>query len=401
MRRTMDTTQTSSTDTSGHRWQDRLIGLGQIGLIVVVIAVAIGINLLLSRSASGPGFVAQGRPDVAVEIVRPTVGSAPIVIEETGTVQVRAYVNLSPQVGGRVVEVSDNLAAGGTFNAGDVLFRIDPADYEFAWQQARANVLSAESALELELAEAETAMREWELVNPGEEIPALVARTPQIQQARAALASAEALLRDAETNLSRVDYSLPFEGRVVATSVVEGQTLAANQSYGQVYRLSALEVSVPLSVESLALLEPAVGRTARISIGNAGQIVEGQVVRQEAELDAQTRFATLIIGFDNTHALLPGAFVAAEIAGGMAERTMVLPAVAIGNGDRVWVVNDGLLAERVLDVVSAGDDEVIVRAFDIADGVVTTPLSSPTVGFPVSIVGETTAMSQQRDPASG
>lgn len=397
----MDTRQESSPDTTNHRLRDRLIGFGQIGLIVAVIAVAIGINMLLSRSASGPGFVAQGRPDVAVEVIRPTVGVAPIVIEETGTVQVRAYVNLSPQVGGRVVEVSDNLAAGGTFNAGDVLFRIDPADYEFAYEQARANVLSAESALELELAEAETAVREWELVNPGEEVPALVARTPQIRQARAALTSAEALLRDAETNLRRVEYSLPFEGRVVATSVVEGQTLAANQSYGQVYRLSALEVAVPLSVESLALLEPAVGRAARISIGSIGQVVAGKVVRQEAELDAQTRFATLIIGFDDTHALLPGAFVAAEIAGGMAERTMALPAVAIGNGGKVWVVEDGLLAERVLDVVSESDDEVIVRVFDIADGVVTTPLASPTVGFPVSIVGEATAMSMQRESASG
>lgn len=383
----MDSTQASSADTSAPRGRDRIVGLVQIGLIIVVIAVALGINVLLSRSASGPDRIAQGRSDVAVEVVRPAIQAAPILVEETGTVQVRAYVNLSPQVGGRVMEISDNLAAGGTFGAGDILFRIDPSDYEFARDQAYANVLSAESALELELAEAETAEREWQLVNPDEEIPALVARIPQIRQARATLASAQAVLEDAETNLSRVDYSLPFDGRVVSTSVVEGQTLAANQSYGEVYRFSALEVVVPVSMETLALLEPAVGRAASIRIGRAGEVARGRVVRQEAELDAQTRFATLIVGFDDPHALLPGAFVEAGIVGGVAEEAMILPAVALGDGGRVWVVEQGLLAERFPEVISQDDTEVVVRAFDIADGIVATPIAAPTVGFPVSIVG--------------
>ena len=258
-----------------------------------------------------------------------------------------------------------------------------------------------DEALELEQAEAETAEREWSLVNPGEEIPALVARIPQIRQANAALASARAVLRDAETNLSRVDYSLPFEGRVVSTTVVEGQTLAANQSYGQVYRLSALEVVVPVSLETLALLEPAVGRAAGIRIGSRGEVVEGEVVRQEAELDAQTRFATLIVGFEDTHALLPGAFVAAEIGGGVVDRAMVLPSVALGSGGRVWIVDNGLLAERFPEVISQDDDEVVVRAFDAADGVVTTPLAAPTVGFPVSIVGAQNREFDSNESSSG
>ena len=125
------------------------------------------------------------------------------------------------------------------------------------------------------------------------------------------------------------------------------------------------------------------------------------MIRQEAELDSQTRFATLIVGFEDPQMLLPGAFVEAEIAGGMAEQTMILPAVAIGNGGRIWVVEDGLLAERVPEIIAEGDDDVIVRAFDIADGVVTTPLAAPAVGFPVSIVGEPAAITLQSNPTSG
>lgn len=365
-----------------------VLGLIQIGLIVGVIVAALAVNMILSRNAGGPGRFAQGASDMAVEVVRPRAVQAPILVQETGTVQVRAYVNLSPQVGGRVREISPNLAAGGSFAAGETLFRIDPSDYRFAYEQARSNVETAQSALELEQAEAETARREWELVNPGEDIPALVARTPQIRQARAALASAESVLEAARTDLQRVDYSLPFEGRVVATSVAEGQTLAANQSYGQVYRLSALEVAVPVSAETLALLEPAAGRAATVRTGAAGQAFAGQVVRQEAELDAQTRFATLIVGFETAPPLLPGAFVDVTIDGGMAEDVMILPAASVGNGGRVWVVDGGVLALRDPAIVSQDDEEVMVRAFDTAEGVVVTPLASPAEDFPVTIVGE-------------
>lgn len=381
----MDTTPHASAQTDDRR--HRLVGLLQIGLIIGVILVALAVNMLLSRSASGPGRVAQGGRDIVVEVVVPEVRTEPIIVDETGTVQVRAYVNLSPQVGGRVIEVAPDLAAGGTFESGDVLFRIDPSDYAFARERARADVLSAESTLELELAEAETARREWELVNPGEEIPPLVARTPQIRQARAALASARAALEAAETDLRRVDYSLPFDGRVVSTSVAEGQTLAANQNYGQVYRLSALEIAVPVSIETLALLDPVVGRAARVKIGNASDTVRGEVIRQEAELDAQTRFATLIVGFDEAPRLLPGAFGEVEIDGGVVRDAVVVPPVAVGNGGRVWVVEQGVLQERRPTIIWQNDTEVVVRAFDVADGVVTTPLAAPAAGFPVRVVG--------------
>lgn len=384
----MDTTpDVSAEDNARRRRRSRLVGLVQIGLIVGVVVAALGINALLSRSASGPGRVAQQSRELAVETIVPEVHTQPILVEETGTVQVRAYVNLSPQVGGRVVEISPNLASGGTFEAGEVLFRIDSSDYEYAREQARSNVLSAESTLELELAEAETARREWELVNPGEEIPPLVARTPQIRQARAALASARAELEDAEIDLRRVDYSLPFAGRVVSTSVAEGQTLTANQNYGQVYRLSALEMAVPVSVETLELLDPVVGREARIRIGSASGPVSGEIIRQEAELDAQTRFATLIVGFDEPPRLLPGAFGDVEIDGGVVHDAMVLPPGALGNGGRVWVVEDGVLQERSPTMIMQNDTEVIVRAFDAAEGVVTTPLAAPSVGLAVRVLG--------------
>ena len=53
--------------------------------------------------------------------------------------------DLVPQVAGAVEWVSPALASGGFFDAGEVLLRIDPADYEVALESARAQVARAES----------------------------------------------------------------------------------------------------------------------------------------------------------------------------------------------------------------------------------------------------------------
>ena len=397
----MSTGDDTSTAKGGFR--TAITGGVQLFLVIAVVLVGLGVNrALMNTRPDAPTFEPQ-TAFPAVAVIRPSATEETIRVAETGTVQTRANVALAPQVGGRVVAVSPNLAAGGAFAANEELFAIDPTDLQLSERQARADLETAESALLLEQAEAETARREWRLVNGDEPIPALVAREPQIAQAKANVSAARARLADVRTDLGRTRYALPFDGRVVSTTIEPGQTLAANQSYGQAYNVEALEVVVPLSEDMLDLLEPAIGRAARVrrNAKDENDPASAHVVRVSAELDAQTRLAGIVLAFDEPPSLLPGAFVQVMITGDVLKHVFRMPADAVAAGDVMWVVDDGALGVRTPRVIARQADAVIVEAFDFADGVVITLPPGAREGMPVTVIAAEGAGAPERASAGG
>lgn len=369
---------------------DRLKGSLQIALVVGVLVAGVVINQVLARAATAPRQSVSGDGAVLVEVITPQPVSTPLIISEAGVAQSRNTIALTPQVGGLVIEVSPNLASGQLFEAGDVLFRVDPADYQAEVDRARADVSAAEADLRVERAEAQVANNEWQLVNPGEPIPDLVAREPQIARAEAAVESARARLQTAELNLSRVAYALPFRGRIVSTSVELGQTLAPNQSYGQAYASDSLEISVPINVSALARLEPAVGRSATIRVQARREVREypGEIIRVEAELDAQTRLGGLILRPIGPTDILPGTFVDVEIIGPQIDGALPVPEQAISEGLEVWIVQDGRLARRAVQPLGlTAEGDLLAAPFNYGDGIIISPLVAPTETTPARIVG--------------
>ncbi|MGB0370947.1 MAG: efflux RND transporter periplasmic adaptor subunit [Opitutales bacterium] len=366
----------------------------QIVLIIVVLVGGVAANFLLTRSHSGPGQSATGPDQLAVEVIRPESLAAPIRLEESGVVRARNNVGLTTQVSGQVIEVSPNLVSGGEFEAGEVLFKLDPADYQADVQQARADVSSAKANLQVERAEAEIAVDEWNLVNPGQPVPDLVARKPQIAQARASLESAQARLSSARLNLERVAFTLPFSGRIIETTVELGQRLSANQTYGQAYALDSLEVSVSIDANMLMALEGAAGREAVIRAGSRGFTREysGTLSRVEAELDRTTRLGGAIVTFDDPSGVIPGTFVNVEISGPVVEDALIIPELAMLEARYVWFVKEGRLKKQALEILGLHDEgELITAPFDFGEGIIVSPLIDPTESTPVKIINSEAA----------
>ena len=113
-------------------------------------------------------------------------------VETQGNVAPRTEISLVPQVSGKVIDVSPSLRSGGFFAEGDVLVKIEPRDFELQVVQRKAAVAQAKLRLELEQAEADSALRAWRREHGDEPADPLVLREPQLAEARAALASAGA-----------------------------------------------------------------------------------------------------------------------------------------------------------------------------------------------------------------
>ena len=357
-------------------------------------------------------FVATSKP--AVERERPetppplvTVIEArrtdvPLDVTSQGTVEPRTESTLVAQVAGRILSVSRDFAEGSFVREGQTLVRIDPDDYELAVQQARAQVATAETRLELEEAEAEVALQEWRELGRGEP-PALAAREPQVREARAALESARATLARARLDLERTTVEAPYTGRIRTQQADVGQFVSPGTPLATLFATDWAEVRLPVPKDQLAFLDLDLDRNrhdgtapeVRLSadIGGSRPTWIARVVRTGGVLDTRTRMLDVFARVDDPYgrrgkggAPLPmGLFVDAEIAGRVARDAVRAPRVALRPDGRLMVVDEeNRLRFRDVEVIRTEGDWVVVGS-GIEEGELlpVSPLETPVDGMRV------------------
>ena len=116
-------------------------------LPLLVIVIALGLTFALVKSRKIPKPLEAPYQGPLVETLELESSSRRVIVFGTGTAQPRQEVNITPQVRGRVSELSPHMVAGGRFREGDLLFAIESVDYELAIDLARASLAQAELEL--------------------------------------------------------------------------------------------------------------------------------------------------------------------------------------------------------------------------------------------------------------
>lgn len=348
--------------------------------------------LVVAVAVVGAAVMVAARPEVET---RPPEPLAPLVrvmtvtpedvrlsVRAQGTVTPRTESDLVPEVSGRVVWVSPALAAGGFFEEGDPLLRVDRAEYEIAVKRAEAAVAGAKSQLDLAR---RNLTRSRQLAREGV-VSATSHDDAQNAERLAAsrLAEAEAALAQARYDLERTEITAPFAGRVRDESVDPGQFVARGTPVGRIYAVDYAEVRLPVPDDDVAFLDlelgyrgeersaegPAVDLSARFA--GEEHRWQGRIVRTEGEIDPKSRMVHAVARVDDPYGrragderppLAVGMFVDAEIAGRSVPDAIVLPRAALRDGKRVLVVDgEDRLRIRDVEVMRAGRERVVLRA---------------------------------------
>lgn len=382
---------------------------------IVAGAIAVAFALVVFRPAPPRADPPDQTP--VVTTVPVVSWSEPLVVVGAGTVRPSAEIDVTPQVGGRVVFVSPDFQSGGRVAEGDLLVRIEDADYLNRVAQSRAQVAQDEVAVLQAEEEARIAADEFRRFQArngttGEPSP-LTLRQPQLAAARASLARAQAALADAELALQRTEITAPFDGVVRNESVDVGGIAAAGQSLGRIYASDVVEVVVPLSDADAGLLSgvwdlrAGTGdrrMPARVftELGAFRFAWDAYVDRAEAALDEQTRTIDVVVRVpapftpgsavdseDETGPpLLVGQFARVEMEGRSGDYHLI-PRPALRVDNEVWVVEDGRIRIVSVDVVQTRDEQVFVRG-DLSDGdaLVVSGTGLATNGMRVQVAGD-------------
>ncbi|MBW2370051.1 MAG: HlyD family efflux transporter periplasmic adaptor subunit, partial [Deltaproteobacteria bacterium] len=226
-------------------------------LPILILAAGFGGMRLLALSKQPPQKQVRENPGALVETFQAQSENRRIRVRATGTVQPAQTADISPQVSGRVISLSPDFVAGGFFKEGEILFEIDPADYELSVQQSRAGVAQAEYQLAQVESQARIARIEWgriNLENKGKPNP-LVLHEPQLKNAKASLESARADLARRLLDMERTKVYAPFDGRIRSENIDPGQYLTFGKSIGVIAGTKSAEIVVPITLDNLAWLD--------------------------------------------------------------------------------------------------------------------------------------------------
>ena len=370
---------------------------------LVLVAVIIRMN-----PPEAPQRPAFGGPMMTVETSVVMPRDYPVMLQSYGTVQPRTRSMLIAQVGGQIVEINENVRDGGFFEEGDVLGRIDPRDYEADVQIAEATLADARQSLAEAVARSEQAREDWERLGNEGEPSDLVLRIPQLEAARARVASAESALTKAKLDLERTGIVAPFAGRVIRKSVDLGQVVSPNTQLAEIYATDVIEIRLPLRNRDLGFIDlPESYRFVETDEDESIDVViqsdligrerwQAKLVRTEGTIDQTARQLHVIAQIDDPFGpdnegrspLKIGQYVTAEIEGKTLPDVLVIPNNTIYQGTYVYTVEDGVLHRKDIDIAWQNDVEAIVAGgLQPGDELVTTPLGQVTSGIRVTVVG--------------
>ena len=338
-----------------------------------------------------------------------TVSTQRIVVHAMGTVMPACRIILQPRVSGRITALSDELLPGGLFSAGQFMFRIDPADYNFAARQKAGEVARAELAWRLELGQQDIAQTEYTLIREGKALDGpdkdLILRKPHLAMARDVLDAAKAAKAKADLDVTRTKITAPFNAMILAKHADLGAQVSPSSQLAALVGTDEYWIQVSMPVNRLKWLTiPRAGKAAgsRVRIFNdtgwpTGAQRTGQVTRLVGDLDAEGRMAKILVtvtdplglktpaGTPKPAAMLIGMFLRVEIDGAELDGVFSIPRTALRNGKEVWLMgDDGKLDIRKVEIVWRGRERILIHnSLSAGERLIVSDLAVPTRNMPL------------------
>jgi len=303
-------------------------------LIGVAVLLGVGAWAYLGLRAS-PAARNATAAEIPVKMARAELKDVPLTLEITGRTAAFETVTVRSRVDGQVQAVP--FAEGQHVHQGEVLLRLDPADFEARLRQADAN-LARDRA---QLAKARSDVERYVALKA----KGFVSDTA-VEDMRTALATAEAAQKadQAAADLARLQLGYatvpaPFDGVVGARLVYAGAAVKANDTaLAVVNRVKPLYVGFAVAEKYLAGLRAATARGQKavpvtVRVPGSADAIAGEVRFMDNTVDPTTGTIQMKATIANAdEKLSPGQFVDVSLVLGVQKQAVTVPAEAIQQG---------------------------------------------------------------------
>src|SRR5476649_1335011 len=214
----------------------KVVGVAGGGLLSV--ALCAGLFMVWGGSHTASAGAAPALPEVLVS--QPLVQPLETRLGFLGQFSAVDRVELRAQVGGTLIGI--HFKDGELVQKGALLFSVDRVPYEIRLAQAKSQV--QRSSARLTYAKNELQRADELVRNNAGSVQSLEQRKSEWQEAEAAVAEANAQVRDAQFDLDHCQIVAPFSGRISNHLVSVGNLIAGSRAAGSPTTLLATLVSV-------------------------------------------------------------------------------------------------------------------------------------------------------------
>jgi len=329
-------------------------------LVIVAVLIVAGVALRLTVLAPDPVVVRTAPAERGT--VEETVTNT-----RAGTVKVRRRARLSPQTGGQVVALPHR--EGDRVEKGELLLQLDDRVQRAQLELARRSVTAALASADESCLAAELAIKELERTSAlhrggiASDQTLDTLRTDR-DRARAACEAATANVEQAraQVGVAQVEVALtelraPFAGVVAQLSTEVGEWITPSPPGVPlppvIDLLDPASVYVSAPIDEVDSERVRVGAPARVTVDSRpGESAAGTVVRiapfvldqleQNRTVEVEVELADPV----KAVGVLPGTSADVEIVLEHRDDVLRVPASAVGEGGKVLVLENGVLAER-------------------------------------------------------
>jgi membrane fusion protein, multidrug efflux system len=356
-----------------------------------VAAATIGFVLL---GASGHGTPSGGAASQTAAIPVPVASvikrTVPVYLDYVGTTQAIRSVALQAQVTGYLAEQA--APDGADVKQGDLLYQIDPRDYQAALNQVKAQSQRDSAAYDYsrvsERRNSVLSKDGWVAKDTFDQT------TSNFRQSLATLAADAAAIQTAELKRGYTEIRAPFAGRLSKSLVHEGALInATGTQFNTLVQLDPIYATFNPSETELAAITKSRSK-GPVSVDvqpadDAEQRFNGTLTFLDNVVDRTTGTITARATISNqVHTLLPGEFIHVHVHIADRPDVLLVPQVALGSsqlGRFLYVVSkDGKAEQHIVSPgASYGSLIVIDKGVQEGDRIIVGNLQKIFAGTPV------------------
>ncbi len=292
-----------------------------------------------------------------VEVSTPHIEEVNVSAEATGRVEAQYSVDLVARVPGFLIK--KYFKEGDFVKKGQLLFQIDPKEYQYEVNNSQANVNQYEALLknaQQELNRANALVKE-DLISRSDVDSSLASRN----QYRALLDAAKQQLELAKLNLGYTSIKSPIDGRIGKVNITEGNYVTATS--GGLVNISSVDpVYVTFSIKSADFVKllRASNELKDVDVrvqftGGSWYDKIGRINFVDNKIDVDSGSVTLRATFDNSKKwLIPGDYMKVELIAPKVVKYLTVPQSCTKgdamSGYYVWAVEDDKAVRKNIKV---------------------------------------------------
>ncbi|MCH2174170.1 MAG: hypothetical protein MK193_00400 [Lentisphaeria bacterium] len=425
----------------------------RLAIVFLVLGFGFGVFILLSSNREAPSRSEDRESIRSVKVKIVEASDNIIFLEGHATVRPSEVIQIASEVPGKIIFLNPLLEDGKIIPQNEILLKIDPQDLhiekirieeeikrivaekklldsnevqakEISESQYRALGIADKelkrriklheeakvgTLREVEVAEMSFLTTQQEWIKTDNYLKRIPVERESLQAQEEIL---KAQLQKVNLDLERCVIRAPFKGRVVSNFVENNQLVAVNQVLINFANDQQRELSVPLNGTEVANWMPFVGEKVSqnengwfgqleqvgVDIFWLGDVSKGTWKGTLSHLDnfnEENRTVGAVIEIKDSEedpfSLIPGMFCSVKIPSEAVPNTVWIPRAAINTEENVYIIENGILAEKNVQVIYNMNNQVLVALNEdeasLSDGqiLITEKLQSPVNGMKLKI----------------